>query len=95
MEWIPSLGCFCLGALIGVLVRYYVSEAEKMTLKVLASSISVLAGSGVIGIFHLMDPNGAASNAYWFYPVGLLVGFAVVAIIEMIEAAQGGGATDG
>jgi hypothetical protein len=56
-----------------------------MTLTVLTSSISVLAGSGVIGIFHLIAPDGASGNAYWFYPIGLLAGFGTVALIEEIR----------
>lgn len=79
---IASVGISCLGILIGILVAYYVEEAEEMNFKVLSSSIWILAGTSVIAIFRLIDPQSTTKDEYWFYPVGLLAGFALGTGIE-------------
>ncbi len=76
MNWIVAIGALCLGILIGILVAYFVEEAKEMTFRVLSSAIGVLAGGGVIAIFHLMGTS-KPSDEYWFYPIGLLVGFGI------------------
>jgi uncharacterized membrane protein len=76
VNWIIATGALCLGILIGILVAYFVEEAKAMTFRVLSSAIWVVAGGGVIAIFQLV---GAAkpTDEYWFYPIGLLVGFGI------------------
>jgi hypothetical protein len=47
----------------------------------LGAAICVLAGAGVIGIFHAWS-GSASTREYWFYPVGLLVGALLTAMIN-------------
>jgi hypothetical protein len=78
MDWVIVMGCMCLGLLIGGLVCYFVAEQRQFGLRELSGAVSILAGAGVIAIFHLL---GGATSAreYWFYPLGLLIGFVVIA----------------
>jgi len=82
IDWIVAAGCASLGALLGALIRYYVNEAEKMTYQVLIGSVSVFAGAGVIAVFHLIGGQHPPLREYWFYPMGLLAGFAFVALFD-------------
>jgi hypothetical protein len=77
MDLITVLGVTCLGILVGVLVGYYVNEAKKMDYSVLQGSIWVLAGAGVVAVFSLVGGSHEPTREYWFYPMGLLVGFLV------------------
>ena len=83
MDWIIALGSFCLGALIGALVAWFVSEAEKMDHKVLAGAISALVGSSVLAMFSFLAGLRGPTHEYWFYPVGLLIGFVAVMLLEL------------
>jgi hypothetical protein len=72
---LEGLGSVCLGILIGGLVTWYVKSQEHFNLGGLIGVVSVLAGSGVIAVFRLVDGrNSLPTRDYWLYPVGLLIG---------------------
>ena len=76
-----GIGCSCLGLLIGGLVALFVVETDRFNLGALTGAVSILGGAGVIAIFTLIGgPKGAPE--YWFYPVGLLIGATIVALIK-------------
>jgi hypothetical protein len=77
------LDWFCLGILIGALVGWYFSEAQKTTPVVLGVSISALVGSSVLAMFSFLAGLRGPTHEYWFYPVGLLIGFVFAIIMEM------------
>lgn len=83
MDWTVVAGALCLGLLIGALVGWYVSEAEKTTPIVLGVSISALVGSSVLAMFSFLAGLRGPTHEYWFYPVGLLIGFVVAIMIDM------------
>jgi hypothetical protein len=83
MDWVIVAGSLCLGMLIGALVGWYFSEAQKTTPVVLGVSISALVGSSVLAMFSFLAGLRGPTHEYWFYPVGLLIGFAGVIAIEM------------
>jgi len=83
MDWVVAAGALCLGILIGALVGWYFSEAQRTTPVVLGVSISCLVGSSVLAMFSFLAGPKGPTHEYWFYPIGLLVGFAVVIVIEM------------
>ncbi|MCP4710459.1 MAG: hypothetical protein GY869_17695 [Planctomycetes bacterium] len=68
---IAAIGATCLGAIVGWLVRYFISRLEKYTHQGLSAIVGVLLGTGVI---KFLDQN---PDVVWFYPIGLVVGFAV------------------
>jgi len=72
-----AVGACSLGILLGALIGIFVAQSEKFDAKALNSAISVLGGSGVIAVFHLVGGKGVTllDPWYWLYPVGLLVGF--------------------
>ena len=78
-----AIGFLCLGVLIGVLLRKYVRQSEKVTEKVLTVSVSVFSGAGVVAAFQLVseqskrDPRKAS-----FYLMGLLAGYAVPMVYD-------------
>lgn len=82
MDLLVVSGVLCLGLLIGLLVGWYVNEAKSMTFPVLVGAVNILAGSGVLAIFHLISP--APTREYWLYPVGLLVGVLIAAPLDVL-----------
>lgn len=74
MDWLVILGSLSIGLLIGSFVGYYLNEAKEMSDIALKTSVSVLAGGGVLALFGFLSPDGA-SREVWFYPLGLLAGF--------------------
>lgn len=83
MDWVIVVGALSLGLLIGALVGWYFSEAQKTTPVVLGVSISALVGSSVLAMFSFLSGSHGPSHEYWFYPVGLLIGFVIVIALEM------------
>ena len=81
-DWTVLLGTFWLGALIGMLLGFYVQEAESWQLGALTGSISAVAGSGVIGLFQYLSHNTGATHEIWFYPIGLVGGFIIGTLWE-------------
>jgi hypothetical protein len=69
-----SIGILCLGFTIGTLVGWYINESNNMSFSTVSGAIYLLAGSGVLAIFYLLNP-GSATREYWFYPIGIFVGF--------------------
>jgi hypothetical protein len=52
--------------------------------KALYAAVSVLGGVSVIAIFHLLGGLHAESRReYWFYPIGLLVGYLLGTLYEL------------
>jgi hypothetical protein len=88
MSWVVATGTLCLGILIGILVAYFVEEAKEMSFRVLSSAVGILAGGGVIGIFHLIGGT-KPTEEYWFYPIGLLIGFAIGTYINWFYTRNG------
>lgn len=93
MDWTVILGAFWLGALIGTLLGFYVQEAETWQLGALSGSVSVVAGSGVIGFLQYLTHNAGAANVgatreLWFYPIGLVGGFIIGTLWEHADPPQ-------
>lgn len=84
LDWIIAIGALCLGVLIGALVGWYFSEQNKTTPLVLGVSISALVGSSVLAMFSFLAGLKGPTHEYWFYPMGLLIGFVIVIVLEMV-----------
>jgi hypothetical protein len=76
---IPAIGATSLGIVIGWLVRFFIWRFKTFSPSVLSSVISILLG-GAVTKFLSHD-----ENVWWFYPIGLLIGFVVYQIIATIE----------
>jgi tetrahydromethanopterin S-methyltransferase subunit C len=85
MDWIIAVGSLSLGILIGAIVGWYFSESKIITLPVLAGCISALVGSSVLAMFSFLAGKSGPTHEYWFYPVGLLIGFVVVIGLELMH----------
>ena len=79
---IPAIGATSLGIVIGWLVRYFIRRFDKFTPAVFGSLISILLGSAVMKFLS------ADKTIWWFYPIGLLIGFIVYQIIAMVEISR-------
>lgn len=82
---IPEFGAASLGVLIGMLTGFFVQEAGEWDKHALSSAALVLTGGGVLGFMHWAPPTGA--NEIWFYPIGLLAGFGLGTIWEVVDPA--------
>jgi hypothetical protein len=83
MDWIITVGSLSLGILIGGIVGWYFSESKTITLTVLFGCISALVGSSVLAMFSFLAGKSGPTHEYWFYPVGLLIGFVIVIGLEL------------
>ena len=69
MNILHVLGTTCTGIVVGWLIRYFIRRFDNYSPKVITSVISVIFG-GVIIKFVETD-----NSTFWFYPIGLFVGF--------------------
>src|SRR5689334_8111300 len=82
MDCLTVVGVVTLGLAIGLLVGWFINEDEPFTAKGLTTSISVLTGAGVLGIFKYVSPGGS-TREFWFYPVGILIGLLVAPFFDV------------
>jgi hypothetical protein len=79
-NWVVISGVSSLGLLTGVLVAFFVQEAEEWNHRALGYSVATLASSGVLALLRLAEiyvaPNDD-TQVIWFYPIGLVVGFVI------------------
>jgi len=68
---IPAIGSTSLGIVVGFLVRYFIRRFSKCTPAALGSIISIAVG--VTAVKFLAE----TPTVWWFYPIGLLIGFAL------------------
>lgn len=82
MGILPAVGTISLGIVVGWLVRYAVRRFKSHTPKALAAVVSVLVGGAALN-FVQRD-----STTWWFYPVGLLLGFVLYSIVALAAGAE-------
>jgi multisubunit Na+/H+ antiporter MnhE subunit len=89
---VQAVGVFCLGLFIGYLSWYFVVRIGKgqVTADTFAAVVGVIAGGVVIGL--LKDFLTAKPDAWW-YPIGLVAGFALYVVASAINKVTGGGFT--
>ena len=79
-SWVVISGVSSLGLLTGVLVAFFVQEAEEWNRRALGYSVAALASSGVLALLRLAEIYVAPKDdtqVIWFYPIGLVVGFVI------------------
>jgi hypothetical protein len=79
MSLIAPIGATCLGILIGYLVGFFIRRFKEFTPGTLSSVISVILGVVVIRFLE------AEIAVWWFYPMGLLIGFIAQTIVWKLE----------
>lgn len=79
-----AVGGTLLGFIIGMLVGFFVQEADEWTRSAMTASVAVLTGAGVVTLlrYGAPDPEGV-----WFYPIGLVIGFGFGAIWDVVDPA--------
>jgi hypothetical protein len=83
-DWIVVFGAFWLGALLGILLGFYVQEAEEWDPRALRASMWIIAGSSILLLLQFLGPRASAREV-WFYPIGLIGGFIVGTIWEYAD----------
>lgn len=81
MDWLIVAGSLSLGILVGILVAYYVYEADKWDLKAVRGTITVFLSSSVMALFNFLG----GPREIWVYPIGLLIGFIFGTTLEYVE----------
>jgi hypothetical protein len=77
MNIVPIVGALSLGIVVGWLVRYFLRRFEKFTPQALGSVITIIVGGAVVKFLEV------EKTVWWFYPIGLLVGFILYSIIAL------------
>lgn len=77
MDW-AAIGATSLGIVAGWLVRYFIRRFDSFTPKTLSAVLSILFGGAIVSFFD------ADKSLFWFYPIGLLIGFAIYTIIAIL-----------
>ena len=72
MSVVAVIGALCLGIIIGWLVRELVPRFKNVSVKVLSAVVSVVIGGVVLAFLS----RASDDTTIWFYPIGLIVGFA-------------------
>jgi hypothetical protein len=70
--------------------RHTFKRQERLDAKVLGSIVSVMVGASVIGIFQKIagSTSGGLPQELYLYPVGLLIGVVVTAILKFIRDSE-------
>jgi uncharacterized membrane protein len=77
VSYLPIIGALSLGIVVGWLVRYFIRRFKSFTPKVLGSVVTAAIGGAVIRFLE------HDTNVWWFYPIGLLLGFVVYSIVAV------------
>jgi uncharacterized membrane protein YfcA len=77
MTLISATGATSLGIVIGWLVRYFIRRFDKFGPMVLGSLVSIIFGGAAIKFLE------ADTSVWWFYPIGLLLGFVIYHIVSV------------
>ncbi|MEH2505607.1 hypothetical protein V1290_004418 [Bradyrhizobium sp. AZCC 1578] len=93
MDWVIVAGCLCLGAIIGSFATFYFfsNYKERTGTKVLVATTSACIGTSVMAMFSFLAGFAGPTREYWFYPVGLFIGFAFVMILDFVYFDYGTG----
>ncbi len=81
MDPIICAGVVSLGLVIGMLVGWFVNEDREFSVGGLVASVTVLSGSGVVGVFQLVAPQGS-TREFWLYPVAILIGILIAPFLD-------------
>ena len=85
MSHVPAIGATCLGIVIGFLVRYFIRRFSNFGAGALGSVITIILGGAVIKFLE------ADKSVWWFYPIGLFLGFAIYQWIATEVVSRGSG----
>jgi hypothetical protein len=84
-QYVPAIGATCLGIVIGYLVRYFIRRFSNFGAGALGSVITIILGGAVIKFLE------ADRSVWWFYPIGLFLGFAFYQWIATRIVSRGSG----
>jgi hypothetical protein len=84
-QYVPAIGATCLGIVIGYLVRYFIRRFSNFGAGALGSVITIILGGAVIKFLE------ADRSVWWFYPIGLFLGFAEYQVIATQVVSRGNG----
>jgi hypothetical protein len=85
---IAAIGSVCFGIVVGWIIRYFLFRFDKFNIKILGSTLSIIAGGAVIGFFSKIDPD---KTVVWYYPIGLLLGLILYSIGAFLSGAPAKG----
>jgi hypothetical protein len=79
---VAVFGAICLGISIGWIVRFFLERFSEYNSKILASTVSVLSGGGLLAILKVLtqdkEPQHWLVDAMFCYPIGLALGLIVL-----------------
>ncbi len=77
MALVPALGSLSLGIVVGWLVRFFLRRFRTFTPKTLGTVVTILVGGAVVRFLS------ADTLVWWWYPIGLLVGFVAYTLLAL------------
>jgi tetrahydromethanopterin S-methyltransferase subunit C len=81
-DLLPAVGTVLLGFIIGMLVGFFVQEADEWTQTAMVASVAVLTGAGTLALLRYGTHD---TQGVWFYPIGLVIGFGFGTIWDAID----------
>jgi len=78
---IPDIGSLCLGLFVGWLAPYVVRRLNKITPTTLGTVLSAIFGSIILNFIA----QSGATDAAWYYPIGLFIGLILSIIMGIIS----------
>lgn len=81
---LPAAGAASLGVFIGYLAWYFIVRfgGERFTTDGLTAVVGVLVGGAVI---DFLKTTGAATRDWWWYPIGLVIGWGVFIVFRFLN----------
>ncbi len=71
-------------SVVGWLARYFIRRFKSFTPQALGFVVSIIAGGAVIKFLE------ADKTVWWFYPIGLLLGFILYTIVAILISRKNG-----
>jgi hypothetical protein len=76
-DWIMAGIAAGLGFAIGVLTAFSVNKEVERDRPIFQAATAVVDGGCVLAVFHLLTKPHDTVRQYWFYPIGIVIGFLV------------------
>jgi hypothetical protein len=79
---VPATGVFCLGVFVACLAWFFVVRFRSYGAVALSGTVAVVLGAVIVAF---IEADEAGRGARWWYPIGLLTGSVLFAIVHRLQ----------
>jgi uncharacterized membrane protein YeaQ/YmgE (transglycosylase-associated protein family) len=78
------IGLICVGFIVGWLILFFLRRFQNFTVEVLGGILGLIFGGVVLSFLQMAD-----KTDIWYYPIGLVIGWAIYQIMYYCELGAG------